>query len=311
MSKAALIIVFNHRYDKNIPILETLYAERFSSIWFLVPFYDGSHPRVIPVYESSNYFQSFFAQGYHRFRDEANSHYIFLGDDCILHPSVNESNILESTGLLPETDFIPGIIEFHKLGKDSWWHAFKGVDFFNNRKGAEIRNELPSRDEAIALFNTHGIETKPLKRSQLFGHPDKLSRKGLAQWLNGYYHFNIRWKAYKKKNLLELPYPVAGAYSDILIIQSATIEKFCRYCGVMAAAGLFVEIAVPTALLLSSRKIMQEPAMARKGLALWTPAEITSVETRYGRSLRKLLDQFPPQQLYYHPVKLSRWTNDL
>lgn len=311
MSKAALIIVFNHRYDKNIPVLEKLYAGRFSNIWFLVPFYNGPHPRVIPVYESSNYFQSYFAQGYHRFRDESVTHYIFLGDDCILHPSVNEHNVEEATGLPPDTDFIPGIIEFHKLGKDSWWHAFKGIDFFRNRKGAEIRNELPSREEAVKLFKNHGIEIKPLSRTQVFGNPGKLSKKGIAHWLNGLYHFNIRWKGFRKKNLLELPYPVAGAYSDIVIITSGTIENFCRYCGIMAAAGLFVEIAIPTALLLSARNIRQEPALKLKGLALWTAADITSVETRYGRSLRQLVSQFPESQLYYHPVKLSRWNNDL
>src|SRR5438309_2566399 len=56
-SKAALIIVFNHRYDKNIPLLETLYEGRFSNIYYLVPFYDGEKENVIPVYENSFRFQ--------------------------------------------------------------------------------------------------------------------------------------------------------------------------------------------------------------------------------------------------------------
>src|SRR5882672_7140544 len=138
MVKACLIIVFNHRYDKNIPVLEKIYSGRFSHIYFLVPFYNGDHPNVIPVYESSHYFQSFFAQGYSRFFSEEFTHYIFLGDDCILHPSINENNILQQTGLAAGADFIPGLIEFHTIKKEQpWWHTFKGIDFFTNRKGAE------------------------------------------------------------------------------------------------------------------------------------------------------------------------------
>ncbi|RYY62112.1 MAG: hypothetical protein EOO05_04015 [Chitinophagaceae bacterium] len=310
MSKAALIIVFNHRYDKNIPILEKMYSGRFRDIWFLVPFYDGDHPRVIPVYESSNYFQSYFAQGFHRFYNEANSNYIFLGDDCILHPSINQSNAADLMGLPPQTDFIPGLIEFHKLGNDNWWHTFKGIDFFRNRKGAEIKNELPSREEAVQLFRNHGIDTLPLTRKNIFGRTS-LSKKGFLHWMRSRYHFNYQWKPFLKKGKLELPYPVAGAYSDILVITAETIRPFCRYCGIMAAAGLFVEIAIPTALLLSAKKIAQEPALRLKGKALWTAAEIAAVETTYGKSLANLLSHFPEGQLYYHPVKLSRWNNDL
>ena len=115
MAKACLIIVFNHRYDKNIPVLEKIYSSNFSTIYFLVPFYNGEHPNVIPVYESSNFFQSFFAQGYARFFNEKFTHYIFTGDDCILNPSVNENNFLEQTGLPERTDLISGLIELHKL----------------------------------------------------------------------------------------------------------------------------------------------------------------------------------------------------
>ncbi|HTD94780.1 MAG TPA: hypothetical protein VK644_13240, partial [Chitinophagaceae bacterium] len=99
MVNACLVIVFNHRYDKNIPVLERMYSGRFRHIYFLVPFYDGAHPNVIPVYESSNFFQSYFAQGFHRFFREEFTHYIFLGDDCVLNPSITESNVLEQTGL--------------------------------------------------------------------------------------------------------------------------------------------------------------------------------------------------------------------
>jgi hypothetical protein len=311
MINACLVIVFNHRYDKNIPVLEKMYSSRFRHIYFLMPFYNGTHPNVIPVYESSNFFQSYFAQGFHRFFSEDFTHYIFLGDDCVLNPSINESNVLEQTGLAPATDFIPGIIRFHEIKKQAWWHTFKGIDFFHNRKGAEIARELPSREEAVLRFNKHGVEVRPLGIENIFGTETPAHKKWLNYFLFKQYYFRYKWKTYKKNGKIELPYPVAGSYTDILVITDTTIRDFCRYCGIMAAAGLFVEIAIPTSLLLSSAKIMEEKDLHLKGEALWTAAAIGEVETRYGYSLSSLLNGFPAGQLFYHPVKLSKWKNDL
>ena len=310
MSKACLVIVFNHRYDKNIPILEKIYSPNFSNIYFLVPFYNGNHPRVIPVYESSHYFQSYFAQGYHRFFKEEFTHYIFAGDDCLLNPSVNENNFLEQTGLQEGADFIPGFIEFHKL-KKKWWHTSNAVDFFNNRKGAEVQRELPTREEALLRFEKHGVTIGPLTSRHIFGK-EKISF--LRWWQSPIYkEFFLRvvWKKYRKNGKIELPYPVAGSYSDIFIVNKETISDFCRYCGILAAVGLFVEIAIPTALLLSSEKIMQEKDLKLQGKAIWSAEEVAEVEAKFNKSLKALLNDFPADQLYYHPVKLSKWNNDL
>jgi hypothetical protein len=79
----------------------------------------------------------------------------------------------------------------------------------------------------------------------------------------------------------------------------------------MAAAGLFVELAIPTALLLASKKISEEKDLHLKGKALWSAAEVEEVENRYQKSMLALVQGFPAGQLYYHPVKLSKWKNDL
>lgn len=311
MVKTCLVIVFNHRYDKNIPVLEKMYAGRFSHIRFLVPFYNGDRADVIPVYESSHYFQSFFAQGYTRFFREEFSHYLFIGDDCILHPSINETNCLEKTGLEPGADFIPSLNEFRTEKGKSWWHTFKGIDFFNNRKGAEIARELPSREEAVTRFKQHGLDVRPLTRANIFGTATPPHHKSWQYWLFKQYHFRFKWKKYTRNGKVELPYPITGSYSDILIVTKESIYDFCRYCGIMGAAGLFVEIAIPTALVLCSKKIMQEQDLTLKGLALWTPEEISAVETKYNKSLAGLMAGFPADQLFYHPIKLSKWNNDL
>lgn len=311
MAKACLIIVFNHRYDKNIPVLEKMYSGRFSHIYYLVPFYNGTRQDVIPVYESSNFFQSFFAQGYHRFFKEDFSHYIFVGDDCILNPAINETNFPQQTGLAEDADFIPGIFSFHTLKDAGWWHTFKGIDFFKNRKGAEIKNELPAIEDAIKKFQKHGVEIKPLSMENIFGSKTPSSQKWWEYWLFKQFHWRFKWRKYKKNGMLELPYPVAGSYSDILVITKNSIYDFCRYCGIMAAGGLFVEIAIPTAMLLSSQKIVEEKDSRLQGKAVWTSQEVEMTENENNKSLSALLNNFPKNQLFLHPVKLSKWTNDL
>jgi len=311
MAKPCLIIIFNHRYDKNIPVLRKLYSPRFSHIFFLVPFYDGNDPDVIPVYESSYYFQSFFAQGYHRFFKEEFTHYIFAGDDCLLNPSVNENNLLEQTGLPADTDFIPEFIEFHKLKEGGWWHTKKAIDFFHNREGAEVQRELPSREEAMERFLKHGVGIEPLTRQNIFGNKKITFLRWWQSWLYKQFFLRVKWKPYRKNGKFELPYPAVGSYSDVFIVTRQSITDFCRYCGILASIGLFVEIAIPTSLILSSKKIIREKDLTLKGKALWSSEEVQAVEKTFDKSLSQLMKDFPRDQLYLHPVKLSKWKNDI
>jgi hypothetical protein len=170
---------------------------------------------------------------------------------------------------------------------------------------------LPSYEEAVKKFNHHGMDVLPLTKENIFGNQTPPNKKWLEYWLFKQYHLRYKWKPYKKKGKIELPYPVAGSYSDILIVTKESIYDFCRYCGIMAAVGLFVELAIPTALLLASKKIMQEKDILLKGKALWSAAEVEEVEKTFNKSLTSLMKGFPADQLYYHPVKLSKWNNDL
>ena len=91
MSSVALIIIYNHRYEKNIDVLERIYRGRFTDIFHLMPFYTGNKKNVIPVYENSMYFQGYVSQGLKAIFDEKYSHYLFVADDLILNPVINEA----------------------------------------------------------------------------------------------------------------------------------------------------------------------------------------------------------------------------
>ena len=78
MNKVALIIIYNHKFDRNIDILENIYKDRFSNIYHLVPFYTGDKSNVISVYENSHYFQGYVAQGFKSYFKEEFEHYFFI-----------------------------------------------------------------------------------------------------------------------------------------------------------------------------------------------------------------------------------------
>src|SRR5580704_10569699 len=105
--EVALIIIYNHRYDKNIDILERIYGERFSNIYHLMPFYSGDKSNVIPVYEHSFYFQNYVAQGFKSYFKKEYSHYFFVADDMIINPVINEQNYATQLKLTETTSFIP------------------------------------------------------------------------------------------------------------------------------------------------------------------------------------------------------------
>lgn len=63
-NKLALMVIYNHRFDKNIELIEKLYSPSFSNIFHIIPFYDGNKENVIPVYESSYQFEGYISQAY-------------------------------------------------------------------------------------------------------------------------------------------------------------------------------------------------------------------------------------------------------
>ncbi len=293
MNKVALLVIYNHRFDKNIPRINEIYQKTFSHIYHLMPFYDGDEPNVIPVYEKSYYFQSYISQAYVHLKKQGFTHYFVISDDLILNPVINESNLWEVTGLPEDHCMLPRIVEFQK-NRDSEWPRIKdAIQYEYQQKGLEIANILPSRDEAIRAFRFHGLSTDPLPRK-------------------AYRHFfpSSRLKKHAVLGLfapktITLSYPLVGAYSDICLITADCMQAFCSYCGAFAAGKLFVEVAIPTAMVLASEKISYIEDLKLKRGDMWTKAEVDAILEKAGASLERMLADFPRDRMYLHPIKLS------
>jgi hypothetical protein len=312
MNKVALIIIYNHQYNKNIDILERIYIDRFTNIYHLVPFYNGNKKNVIPVYECSYYFQGYISQGLKSYFKEDYTHYFFVSDDLILNPIINEINYSEHLKLKPHTCFIPEFITLHD--REEWWKRVSDAFHWSiNFRGVEAENQLPDYDKAIQKFQKFDLKIEPLRFNQIWKVP-----YSFRDWIRLFYrqffsHIKlilrfIYSKLTNKKYFLS--YPIVGSYSDIFIISSETIKEFCHYCGVFAATKLFVEVGLPTSLVLSAKEIITEKDLKFQGKALWTKKQYQELD-KYNGSLKQLLKEFPKNYLYFHPIKLSKWNSEL
>ena len=256
MHKIALLVLYNHRYSQNISQIENLYKNRFSHLYHIIPFYEGDKSNVLPVYESPYQYQSYIAQAYQQIK-KANiqkySHYFIVADDMVLNPGITEENLFKVVGIDEKSCYIT---DFRDLRGNINIPLFHLIE----KKGVEVNGILPSCKEAIEKIRAHGLFTMPYKR--LFILKYILYWSFFLNWkkaLKGVYYFI--WSKSKKRGEL---YPILWGYSDILIIEESAMMKFCTYCGCFAACNVFVEQAIPTALLLSAEKITTGAQIKKK-----------------------------------------------
>lgn len=325
MSKAALIVVFNHKYEKNIPKLDAYYSDRFSYIRYLMPFGSGDDPRSIRVVENGHCFSGHIAQGLQHYKAEEVTHYVFVGDDLILNPSLTEANLVEALGLPAQTAYIKSLSSADEA-RFRWPWAIYGYKALQSAK-FNYAAELPPPAEARARFEQLGIR---------FSKPYPKTRRDVT-WLEfpGKHrklrelHWNLKFIRPYFVNLADFissmgkpsDYPLLAGYSDFVVVPAGDIDAFAHYCGVFAATNMFAELAVPTALALACQSIQTElqtgdhfcdPRARRadtstmRGVELWA-SDIEKFCNEYRFSWQKLMDQYPRDVLYYHPVKLSMW----
>ena len=295
--KTGLVIIFNHCYEKNISKLRKIYGDRFSEIRFLMPFYFGQEQDVIPVYESSYYFQGFVAQAYTQLMGMDVEYFLFIADDLIINHEINEWNAAKKLRLSREKEiFCFNFSELNRPGQYLWCHTRNSSLPFRDR-GVEWRDKLPSKEEAFAIFKDFMRRDYPKEyEDALFQGCDcSEEEKNLFYKNNG--------------GTKEVPYPLAWGYSDIFAVKKTSMRKVAHVFGIFAAMGLFVEIAVPTAIVLTVKRsnvVFNVFSEFKEEMILWDNNRL-DIEKKFEKNIHYLLDDFPEECLCIHPVKLSRW----
>lgn len=296
MNKIALLIIYNHRFDKNIPKLDQLYAGKFTHVFHVVPFYDGDKDNVLTVYDNSYYFESYIAQAYQKIKNEGFTHFFFVADDMILNPVINENNLFEMTGISDECSFIRDL-------RDIKSHPYV-VPLFTpvEQKGIEVAKYLPTHEDACKAFEHNGLSCFPSKWYAVMDFFHRLGRKQLRTAIKALQYI---FGTVKSRSL-----PGVWAYSDVVLIPATYMEKFALYCGAFGGLNIFVEQAIPLALILASEKIMLQKDVRLKVIPqLYTLGEEgqRQFEEKYAFSLQALLSDYPEDWFLCHPIKLSKW----
>jgi hypothetical protein len=303
MQTPVLAFIHNHRFETNIEPLDRLYGSRFSRIRHLMPFYRGSSAHVHRVYESSHQFHGFVAQACERLMHDDAEHYVFCGDDLLLNPRFNEANLAAELSLDAGSAYIKGMNDLATF-RFRWPHKAGALLAFVQNTGVEWARELPDRAEAIRCFARHGVSVGQIRWGDLrYG----IGPRQIFQAI--FYVLKRLQSAGRVGGLGEMPYPLVNSYADFFVVPRQSLERFAHLCGIFAAMNLFAEVAIPTALLLTCDRVVEERPDGNRGVELWTKSEISGLEQKFGGDLSALLSSFPPEQLYVHPVKLSRWKN--
>lgn len=303
MGKVCLLIIYNHRYDANIEKLEKIYGPRFSHIYHIMPFYDGSRENVIPVYECSFRFEGYVAQSMTHIRDSYDR-YFFIADDVILHPDINENNYSNFFGLKEDSGFITFTKSIHDM--KGWAINRRFMDplpKFEKYSGTLWKDQLMSAEEAFAIAREQGYNKEDFSVDLPMVWDARKKLKENPGLILLYLRILLLGRKY-------CPYPVWGGYSDVFIIPGKDMKKIAHMLGVFAAMDLFVEEAIPTAMHLICKEIVEEENLKYATHTLWGDAARIDFENKYGKSYRRLQDEWEDKWLFVHPIKLSRWKMD-
>ena len=307
----SLVIIYNHYHPQNIDRLNEIYLSRFAEVLHLVPFIESHGDSVISVGRSSHNFQGYIFDAKETLQLSQSDRFLFIADDVLLNPAINWTNVDDKFGLTSEDDaFLENISALSSL-RSFWRHTASALSFRVKSQALSISHVLPPLHEAVTKIGRLGDASMILSPRAV--HPNLLAfiystttgpiRKldGLVRRLLGILgHDDWRVRLSRKTD-----YPFAWGYSDVFILPKSALPRFSQLCGAFAAAGLFVEIAVPTALALSC-DVVKAQASGLTGQALWGK-EKSSLET-FNRSLSALVSEFPETTLFLHPVKLSEWS---
>ena len=297
-----IVVVFNHRYDRNIDKIRKIYNGRFSKVVFLVPFYDGDDSDVISVYESSYQFHGYFIQAYEKLMATKCRYFLLVADDIIINPEYNEANILSYLGMENKKVGIDCISPLNQERGFEWIHArYSSRPFFH--KATEWKESLPSYDEALSLFNGFWNHSYSEKYEDNFYAP--MAGESEESFMKAKRDF---WERNGGKE--DIPYPMAIGYSDILFVREDIMRILFHRMGVFSAMNLFVEIAIPTAIVLSA--LREEVSLFcelpdRSRMLMWDKETISEFSGKCDNNYKKLMDIWDSSWLYAHPVKLSSW----
>jgi len=297
-----LIIEHNYNIPRTIEALEHFLKDKFPDRVHLVPHYRGRASHIFPVYEHSIYFERYFSQTADLYYDKRFTHYIVIADDLFLNPSINYQNINDYLRLDNSSSFLPtpwGML--HELSF-KWANTMSALNaFYSNdlyfHHAPQWKEVFPPLEEAWQIFNKYGFKQGKLKFN--WEKPNAAFPTRIKSLL---YYIKLILR-----RRLSLPYPLIASYSEFFVVDSQAFLRFSELCETAGKMRLWVEVAIPTLLLLCSQNVIFEKDRNLHGKTYWTPNEVNNLIKRNEGHVKNLIQEFDNNTLYLHPIKLSTW----
>jgi hypothetical protein len=315
--EVCLCILFNHPFAANIPLLRAMYASRFPLIRFLIPFEESSEPDVLTVYRGSFAHSAFVADHLDALLATGATHFIIVQDDVLLSPYLNANTIVDALGLdQPGDGYIggigatpPSLTEWGFQLGSAWrllhprnYASGTGVDSL-----ATVLRYLPSLDVAQGKAAALGVPPTTVFHLPEEGFTADLppAFRYFGQQQDGDVEFATLLAAQltgSGRREIELPYPIAtsGPLTDFYAVSRDALADFARFSAILTTAGLFVEMAAPTALMLACGRIRTDQQLGnfQSYAPSFVPPRAALADLYADRSL-----------ISVHPVKLSQVDN--
>ena len=319
--KTGLVVLYNHNYEKNIEKIRRIYKERFPEMRQLMPFYYGNDPEVIRVFDNSFYFQTYIAQAFDKLMEMDCDDFLIIGDDLLLNPALNATNLHEKLGMEEGEFYLDGIVP---VSPGDHIRAVEEAQRFSSWPpglDSSAFRIVPSYDEAKEILQGRGaLESVSLSR-----HAPLYLKWRSPFWSNlrtncGYVKSNVFQFLLSLSYRLaprKMAYPCVFGYSDILVVPKSRMRELCNYLEVFGAWRMFVELAIPTAImLLKDSRVKFADTTGFKPGNVWYPSNmehynrvkslISQMVAKAQGQISRLPEAFPEEYLYLHPVKLSQ-----
>lgn len=293
--KTTLVILFNHPFPANLPKLRAIYGQRFPDIVFVMPLVKVDDPDVVLSYRGSYDFHGLVVDALPTLRARDSDAFVFIQDDLLLNPELNASNIAEKLQLDRYDGAITNVETFWSDTSDWSWNSrvasrlLMSMDIVYGSGVERWERLLPPAEAAAEKLAKYGVEQlRPTNRQP---------------WRNplGQLKYRVR-VALGRTRAEEIPYPLASGFSDFFAIRRDALDTAGHLLGIFAAMNLFVETAIPTALVLGCDKLA---CVERNGWRCdidWTDRKTLLAQRA---KLTDIYARFAPDMLYIHPVKLS------
>ena len=178
--RVCVCVIFNHPFPKIVPIIREIYKDRFDKVLFFMPFERMPDEDVITVYHGCYASPAYITESRHILEQVDCDVFMFVHDDVILNPKLNERNFVDYFPLGPEDGFIP-VAESPPEAMGDWIWYFgsvprmffpKSILFSGGIEFENVYKYLPDPKALIAKLEGLGVHHKTFVRIDYTNLPD-------------------------------------------------------------------------------------------------------------------------------------------